>query len=101
MIKQIFLLEQFSIRFKCTVSLSGVPFGTSLFFQHEKNMGEGRAQLRAPIQSTALSSGLDFARCDDALTNTYLLLFKKTINPNLSPIGKRFGFECFGADNGT
>ena len=27
----------------------------------------------------------------------YLTSFKKTTNPNVSPIGKRFGFECFGA----
>ena len=27
--------------------------------------------------------------------------FKKTTNPNVSPIGKRFGFECFGTPKGT
>ena len=31
----------------------------------------------------------------------YLTSFKKTTNPNVSPIGKRFGFECFGADKRT
>ena len=30
-------------------------------------------------------------------TKTYVTSFKKTTNPNVSPIGKRFGFECFGA----
>ncbi|MBQ8794525.1 MAG: hypothetical protein IJZ63_07295, partial [Clostridia bacterium] len=34
-------------------------------------------------------------------TKAYLTSFKKTTNPNASPIGKRFGFECFGADEGT
>lgn len=28
-------------------------------------------------------------------------IFKKTTNPNVSPIGKRFGLECFGADSRT
>ena len=32
---------------------------------------------------------------------TYVSSFKKTTNPNVSPIGKRFGFECFGAGGGT
>ena len=30
-------------------------------------------------------------------TKAYLTSFKETTNPNVSPIGKRFGFECFGA----
>ena len=30
-------------------------------------------------------------------TKDYLISCKKTTNPNLSPIGKKFGFECFGA----
>ena len=34
-------------------------------------------------------------------TKAYLTSSKKTTNPNVSPIGKRFGFECFGADNRT
>ena len=34
-------------------------------------------------------------------TKAYLTSFKKTTNPNVSPIGKRFGFECFGASDGT
>ena len=34
-------------------------------------------------------------------TKTYVLSFKKTTNPNVSPIGKRFGFECFGAGKRT
>ena len=32
-----------------------------------------------------------------ATNKGYLTSFKKTTNPNVSPIGKRFGFECFGA----
>ncbi|MDD6478914.1 MAG: hypothetical protein PUF48_03750, partial [Oscillospiraceae bacterium] len=36
-----------------------------------------------------------------ATNKGYLTSFKKTTNPNVSPIGKRFGFECFGADNRT
>ena len=31
----------------------------------------------------------------------YALSLRKTTNPNVSPIGKRFGFECFGAGGGT
>lgn len=31
-----------------------------------------------------------------ATNKGYLTSFKKTTNPNVSPIGKRFGFECFG-----
>ena len=34
-------------------------------------------------------------------TKAYLTSFKKTTNPNVSPIGKRFGFECFGAGKRT
>ena len=34
-------------------------------------------------------------------TKAYLTSFKKTTNPNVSPIGKRFGFECFGAADRT
>ena len=34
-------------------------------------------------------------------TKTYVWSFKKTTNPNVSPIGKRFGFECFGAGKRT
>ena len=34
-------------------------------------------------------------------TKAYLTSFKKTTNPNVPPIGKRFGFECFGAGNRT
>ena len=34
-------------------------------------------------------------------TKAYLTSFKKTTNPNVSPIGKRFGFECFGAGDRT
>ena len=30
-----------------------------------------------------------------ATNKDYLTSFKKTTNPNVSPIGKRFGFECF------
>ena len=29
-----------------------------------------------------------------ATNKGYLTSFKKTTNPNVSPIGKRFGFEC-------
>ena len=36
-----------------------------------------------------------------ATNKGYLTSFKKTTNPNVSPIGKRFGFECFGAPNRT
>ena len=36
-----------------------------------------------------------------ATNKGYLTSFKKTTNPNVSPIGKRFGFECFGADDRT
>ena len=30
-----------------------------------------------------------------------VVVLRKTTNPNVSPIGKRFGFECFGASDGT
>ena len=33
-----------------------------------------------------------------ATNKGYLTSFKKTTNPNVSPIGKRFGSRCFGAD---
>ena len=33
-----------------------------------------------------------------ATNKGYLTSFKKTTNPNLLPIGKRFGPRCFGAD---
>jgi len=38
-----------------------------------------------------------------ATNKGYLTSFKKTTNPNVSPIGKRFGFECFAmlAPNGA
>ena len=36
-----------------------------------------------------------------ATNKGYLTSFKKTTNPNVSPIGKRFGFECFGAGDRT
>ena len=38
---------------------------------------------------------------DFVLVLGYVLSFKKTTNPNVSPIGKRFGFECFGAGDRT
>ena len=36
-----------------------------------------------------------------ATNKGYLTSFKKITNPNVSPIGKRFGFECFGAGDRT
>ncbi len=32
---------------------------------------------------------------------SYAVSLSKTTNPNVSPIGKRFGFECFGAGDRT
>ena len=34
-------------------------------------------------------------------TKSYFTSFEKTTNPNILPIGKRFGFECFGAADRT
>lgn len=31
-------------------------------------------------------------------TKTPVISFRETTNPNVSPIGKRFGLECFGTD---
>ena len=36
-----------------------------------------------------------------ATNKGYLTSFKKTTNPNVSPIGKRFGSRCFGAGDRT
>lgn len=35
------------------------------------------------------------------INRDYSIWSKYSTNPNVSPIGKRFGFECFGARDGT
>ena len=52
------------------------------------------------------NSKTKYSKCYSALYGSpynkgYLTSFKKTTNPNVSPIGKRFGFECLGAGDRT
>ncbi len=43
----------------------------------------------------------DKSGCEYTTAFTKFNCYKRTTNPNVSPIGKRFGFECFGAADGT
>ncbi len=59
---------------------------------------------KSPLYTKIHRNEEDEVQSDERCTATnkgYLTSFKKTTNPNVSPIGKRFGFECFGADDGT
>ena len=51
-------------------------------------MCENSLKRRSAVRSRTLCT---------ATKKGYLTSFKKTTNPNVSPIGERFGFECFGA----
>ena len=51
-------------------------------------MCENSLKRRSAVRSRTLCT---------ATNKGYLTSFKKTTNPNVSPIGERFGFECFGA----